>query len=100
MIEPTPAIRDEFRAVVCDCVGLACRRCLDARLAAVLAHLARDRCMERRGHVWSPSAKRDEPLPLSVGRIQSYCGRVERPHAGHVWTTETGRWCPGDEVRS
>lgn len=39
------------------------------------------------------------PLPLSTGRIQAYCGRVERPHTGHVWTTETGRWCPGDETR-
>jgi hypothetical protein len=38
------------------------------------------------------------PLSLAVGRIQSYCGRVDRPHAGHVWTTDPGRWCPGDEM--
>lgn len=39
-----------------------------------------------------------QPLPLSIGRVQAYCGAVERPHAGHVWTTQPGRWCPGDEV--
>lgn len=39
-----------------------------------------------------------QPLPLSVGRIQAYCGRVERPHGGHVWNTSVDRWCPGDEV--
>jgi hypothetical protein len=39
-----------------------------------------------------------QPLPLSVGRIPAYCGRVERPHAGHVWNTSVERWCPGDEV--
>lgn len=39
-----------------------------------------------------------EPLPLAVGRVPSYCGRVERPHAGHVWATQPGHWCPGDEV--
>lgn len=39
-----------------------------------------------------------QPLPLAIGRVQSYCGRLERPHAGHVWTTQPGRWCPGDEV--
>lgn len=38
------------------------------------------------------------PLPLSVGRIQAYCGRAERPHGGHVWNTSVDRWCPGDEV--
>ena len=35
----------------------------------------------------------------SVGRIQSYCGRTERPHDGHVWTSEPRRWCTGDEAR-
>lgn len=38
------------------------------------------------------------PLSLAVGRIAAYCGRVERPHGGHVWNTSVDRWCPGDEV--
>lgn len=46
-----------------------------------------------------PDKRETGPLPLSVGRIPSYCGRVDKPHAGHVWTTQTGRWCPGDETR-
>lgn len=107
MIEPTDEMRAAFRAAIDARAALAVDRgepfgghvILDAGLTAVLAIVARERCMERRGHVWHPLAKRDQPLPLSVGRIQSYCGRVERPHAGHVWVTEPGRWCPGDEVR-
>lgn len=66
---------------------------------AVLAIVERDRCLKPRGHVFHPLAKRDEPLPLAVGRIQAYCGRAQRPHPGHVWITEPGRWCPGVEER-
>ena len=61
-----------------------------AGLAAVLAIVERD---------WNMQPNPNAPLPLAVGRIQAYCGRVERPHTGHVWTTQTGRWCPGDEAR-
>lgn len=101
MIEPTDEMMQAFDAGYTTQDPNAIRPIPSVRagLAAVLAIVERDRCMERRGHVFHPLAKRNQPLPLSVGRIQSYCGRVERPHAGHVWTTEPGRWCPGDEAR-
>lgn len=93
MIEPTDEMVAAFEREGTDGDG----NIVDTR--AGLAAAMRDRCMEARGHARHPLAKRDEPLPLSVGRIQSYCGRVERPHAGHVWITSPGRWCAGDEVR-
>lgn len=107
MIEPTDEMRRDFRAAmerrsreaVAAGEPFGGDAILNAGLAAVLALVERERCMELRGHVWHPLGERNQPLPLSVGRIQSYCGRVERPHAGHVWVTEPGRWCPGDEVR-
>lgn len=79
MIEPTAEMREVFRTVgddYCDC-----NDCLDKRLSAVLAIVARDRCMEARGHANQPLARpkpRRKPNWRDVPGCM--CARTGRPY--------------------
>lgn len=57
MIEPTGEMRLAFDEAPAADKGCTCAICLNHRLAAVLALVGRDRCLEAKGHVWHPLAK-------------------------------------------
>jgi len=56
-IEPTSAMRLAFAEAPGADKDCVCAICLNHRLAAVLAIVERERCMEPRGHVYHPLAK-------------------------------------------
>ena len=65
MIDPIDEMREAFlaeREDACDEIGCGRPECLDVRLAAALAIVARTRCMEPRGHVFHPLARPEPPV--------------------------------------
>lgn len=90
MIEPTDEMVTAFmRAAAETPVQVAGRELLNARagLAAVLAIVARDHCLERRGHVFHPLAK-DQSPKWRCNRV-TRCVLPDGHDGGHAYTGET-----------
>ncbi len=81
MIEPTDEMKAAFRAaqerraaeLVAEGAPLGGHDILDRGLAAVLAIVARDRCMQARGHVYHPQARSRAWPPGRGGSHPHYC---------------------------
>jgi hypothetical protein len=90
VIEPTPEMRRAAYDAMPPEVRIA-PAALDEVLAAVLAKLAETRCMERRGHVWSPSSKGAPRSPYDPLTDRERCPGCEDPLEWHG-----PRGCDGD----
>lgn len=91
VIEPTDEMRRAYEQAAAEEWGWIAARSSGQGLAAVLAIVARDHCMERRGHVYHPLRAVPVEPPRLGGQIATLAQRPEPPHCPVI-----GESCPGD----
>lgn len=87
MIEPTDDLVQAAQAATC---GAESDECMRDALVAAFAILARERCMERRGHVWHPLARPALAVCAASGPDGLICQRRPAHGANHAASDGNG----------